>query len=745
MLKLYDTRTRRITEVKPLKPGVVKMYTCGPTVYRDAHIGNYRSYLMADWIRRTLEFQGIEVTAIKNITDVGHMRQEALEQGGDKVIAAALAEGKTPQEIARFYTDRFLADEAKLNIEPASAFPKATEHVDEMVEIIERLIQRGHAYEMDGNVYFSVSSFPTYGRLSGNIQDGELLEGVRVEADSLKRDPRDFTLWKAAEPGRELKWTSPWGEGFPGWHIECSAMSIKYLGEHFDIHTGGVDNVFPHHEGEVAQSEGFTGRPVVETWVHGQHLLADGVKMAKSMGNSFVLGDIEARGIEPRALRYLCLTARYNTRLNFTFTALRAAHRALMRLQNTMWRLREAPEEAPKSVQSFDGLKKEWLARLLERVNDNLDMAGAIALTWRALRSDLPARTRYEVALEFDKVLGLGLEAAMESNNVSPNAVSLVRRRASYRSAGEFEEADQLRDQLVSDGYVVEDTLPAGRAASAAGVGTRIRARTHWEKHEEAVATVSSSAEVESVLERDDDVDFTIGIVASNYRDDVRRCLQSALWWGRDLSVEAVVVDNGSTDGTTSWLDEAAKDDRVRVIHTDHVLGAAAASNIVLKQSRGKTVVLFDTSIEVTGDIFAAIDAVLQDETVGVTGPFGLRTDDLHHFHEGDGEAGDMDAMQSYLFAFRRRRVREVGLMRESFRFYRNLDIDYSFHFKDKGLRVVADPSLPVRRHEHRAWSELPEDDRDELSRKNYGRFMHKWGGRVDLLVGLQAAPQPVE
>ena len=807
MLKLYDTKTRQVTEVKPLEPGVVKMYTCGPTVYRDAHIGNYRSYLMADWIRRALEYQGIQVTAIKNITDVGHMRQEALEQGDDKVIAAALAEGKTPQEIAQFYTDRFLADEAKLNIEPANTFPKATEHVDEMIEIIERLIQRGHAYEIDGNVYYSVSSFPTYGGLSGNIQDGELREGVRVEADPLKRDPRDFTLWKAAEPGRELKWPSPWSEGFPGWHIECSAMSIKYLGEHFDIHTGGVDNVFPHHEGEIAQSEGFTGRPVVETWVHGQHLLADGVKMAKSTGNSFVLGDIEERGIDPRALRYLCLTAKYNTRLNFTFAALRAADRALRRLQNILWGLHEAPAEVPEPVRlpetsavgdaaavveepfedsdevtetdggpAGDGppdgdtaemppdagaaeaepdveeprdveeLKQEWLAKLLERVNDNLDMPGALALTWKIFRSDVPAQTKYEIVLEFDKVLGLGLKAAMEANKASPEVTSLVRQRASHRSGGEFEEADQLRDQLVSEGYIVEDTLSAGRAASAAGVGTRVRLRTDWEEYEKTVATVSSSAEVESFLEQDDDVDFTIGIVASNYADDVSRCLQSALWWGRDVSVEVVVVDNGSTDETASWLAEAAaKDDRVRVMHTDHVLGDAAARNIVLKQSRGKTVILFDTSVEVRGDIFAAIDAALEDETVGVTGPFGLRTDDLHHFHEGEGEAGDMDAMQSYLFAFRRSRLRDVGLMRESFRFYRNLDIDYSFHFKDKGLRIVADPSLPVRRHEHRAWSDLPENDRDELSRKNYGRFLHKWGDRVDLLVSLQAALEPVE
>ena len=338
MLRLNNTLSKRIEEVRPIEAGVVKMYTCGPTVYRDAHIGNLRSYLMADWIRRALEMNDIDVQHIKNITDVGHMRQEVLEQGGDKVIAAARAEGKTPAQIAQFYTDRFLNDERKLNIIPAMKFPKATDHVPEMLKITERLVERGLAYEVHGNVYYEVAKFADYGKLSGNIAEAELLEAVRVEADPLKRDPRDFTLWKAAEPGRDLKWPSKWGEGFPGWHIECSAMSIKYLGPRIDIHTGGVDNIFPHHEGEIAQSEGYTGEQVVDIWTHGQHLLADGVKMAKSMGNSFILSDIEAQGIDPLAFRYLCLTAQYDRRLNFTFTSLKASQRALLRLRNMVWR-----------------------------------------------------------------------------------------------------------------------------------------------------------------------------------------------------------------------------------------------------------------------------------------------------------------------------------------------------------------------------------------------------------------------
>ena len=335
-MRLYNTLSRKTEELQPLEPGVVRMYSCGPTVYRFAHLGNMRTYLMADWIRRALEIQGLRVIQVKNITDVGHMRQEVLEQGEDKMIASALAEGKTPQEIAEFYTQAFYRDEEKLGISPATHSPKATDHIQEMVQIVQRLQEKGYAYEVQGNVYFDVTKFSDYGKLSGNVQES-LLEGVRVEVDPLKRDQRDFTLWKAAEEGRVLQWPSPWGAGFPGWHIECSAMSTKYLGEQLDIHTGGVDNIFPHHEGEVAQSEGAFGKRFVQIWVHGQHLLADGVKMAKSAANDYTLENIEDMGFDPVAFRYLCLTAQYRTRLNFTFSALRAAQNGLQRLRNRVW------------------------------------------------------------------------------------------------------------------------------------------------------------------------------------------------------------------------------------------------------------------------------------------------------------------------------------------------------------------------------------------------------------------------
>ena len=722
MLKIYNTMNKTLDEITPIVPGVVKMYTCGPTVYRDAHIGNLRSYLMADWVRRILELQGLEVQHIKNITDVGHMRQEVLEQGEDKVIAAAIAEGKTPAQIAQFYTERFLADEASLNIHRPMELPKATDHIPEMLEITEDLVEKGIAYVVEGNVYFSVSDFPDYGKLSGNIHEEELLEAVRVEADPNKRDPRDFTLWKAAEEGRTVKWPSVFGEGFPGWHIECSAMSIKYLGREFDIHTGGVDNIFPHHEGEIGQSEAFTGKPVVNTWLHGQHLLADGVKMAKSAGNSFILSDIEAKGIDPLAFRYLCMTARYRTRLNFTFTSLKAAQRGLHRLKNRVWEWSSLP--AGESVD--DEAVAEWNAKFLDRVNDNLDIPGALTVTWAMAKSRLSGQTKLAIIRESDKVLALDLESVTEQNQVPASVHTTVQERAVARGRKDYTEADRIRRQLDADGYVLQDTIS----------GARVRPKAAWEKVDEARNTVSSAAEVPSLVNQPDTHEVTIGIVANNYKDDVKRIVESALKWAGDRDAEAVVLDNGSTDGTSEWLDElAATEPRVRVIHADHTLGEGAAKNIVLKQSLGRTVILVDTSVEIAGDIYGPIDHYLDRDDVGVVGPFGLRTDDLHHFHEGEGESGNMDAMQAYCFAFRRETLQNVGLMRESFRFYRNLDIDFSFHFKEQGHQIVADQSIPVVLHEHRVWSELAEGERDELSLKNYRRFLEKWGDRADLLV----------
>ena len=720
-MRLYNTLARKVEDFQALELGVVRMYTCGPTVYRYAHIGNLRSYLMADWLRRILEAQGYEVHHVKNITDVGHMRQEMLERGEDKVIAAALAEGKTSQEIADFYTEAFHRDEGRLNILPARWYPRATEHIGDMVDLNWRLQERGYAYEVQGNLYFSVQAFPHYGELSGNRGEA-LLEGVRAEVDSLKHDPRDFTLWRRAEPDRELKWDSPWGEGFPGWHIECSAMSQRYLGEQLDIHTGGVDNIFPHHEGEIAQSEGAFGKPFVRYWIHGQHLLADGVKMAKSAANDYTLADLEARGFDPLAFRYLCMTVRYRTRLNFTFSALKAAQRALLRLRNLVWQWWNLP-----SLEGYGEEAESWRQRFWEMVFDDLNLPGALALTQGLLRSPLPAQVKLKLLLEFDHVFGLSLDQVPQEYQVETAVRQELDRRQQLRAQARYQEADAVRQRLLQDKYIVHDARDRVLA----------RLKSSFERHEEAWPTISSSKEVADWVDEPDAVNVSVNLVVCNYQEDVQRCLGAVLEAAQGHSMEAVVVDNGSEDGTGRWLEGLAREDpRVRVLHTDHNLGEAPAKNIALKQSRGRIIVQLDPSVEVVGDLFTPLNQVLAEASVGVVGGHGLCTEDLRHFH--DAESGDVDAMQAYCFAFRRQTLKDVGLMRENFRFYRNLDLEFSFRFKYRGYRIVSLAGLPLLLHEHRVWTALSEEEQEKLSRDNFRKFLHEWGHHRDLLVVSQ-------
>src|SRR4030067_3010449 len=342
---LTNTLTRKKEKFVPIKKGEVGIYSCGPTVYRDIHIGNLRTYLAADILKRILIYNGYEVNHIKNITDVGHMRtDEGQGQAFDPIIIEALEQGKTPQQIAETYTQKFFEDEKSLNILPADTFPKATEHIKEMIALTKTLLDKGYAYQTDGTVldaeggagrenteklkvskygtvYFNVKKFTDYGHLSGNTLNkmGKLLEAVRVATETDKKDSADFALWKKAEKERNLKWESPWGEGFPGWHIECSAMSMKYLGPHFDIHTGAEDNIFPHHEDEIAQSEAATGEKFVNYWIHAGFLLVNGKKMARREGNVYTINDISEKGFNPLAFRYLSLTAHHRSRLNFTW------------------------------------------------------------------------------------------------------------------------------------------------------------------------------------------------------------------------------------------------------------------------------------------------------------------------------------------------------------------------------------------------------------------------------------------
>ena len=322
MLKLYNTLTKQKEEFIPINPGKVGMYSCGPTVYSKVHIGNLRAYTTADILRRYLEYRGFEVRHIKNITDVGHLTEDDVAQGDsgdDKMEKAAKKEKKTPEEIARFYENYAKEIEKEINIEPAHYFPRATEHIPQMISIIETLIKKGIAYENNGNVFFDVTKFKDYGKLSGNTLE-KLNIGARLNKPHPdKKNQWDFALWLKAPDNHIMKWDSPWSVGYPGWHIECSAMSMEYLGETFDIHTGGEDNIFPHHEAEIAQSESANGKKFVNYWVHNRHLLFDGEKMSKSKGTFLTLEDIRKKGFDAQDLRIAFLSSQYNSQMNFTW------------------------------------------------------------------------------------------------------------------------------------------------------------------------------------------------------------------------------------------------------------------------------------------------------------------------------------------------------------------------------------------------------------------------------------------
>jgi cysteinyl-tRNA synthetase len=316
-VRLYNTFGRKVEEIQPAQEGVVRIYSCGPTVYRYVHVGNLRTFMLPDLLCRTLEYLGYRTEQVMNITDVGHLTDDTFDRGEDKMLVAARLENKSAEEIAAYYTGAFMEDAAKLNIRPAAHYPHATQYIPQMIELVTKLLEKGHAYVVGGNVYFDIATFPAYGGLSRNTTE-KLLAGARGDVDTQKHHPADFTLWKAAGEHRMQVWPSPWGPGFPGWHIECSAMSMSLLGERFDIHTGGADNVFPHHEAEIAQSEGVTGHRVVSTWMHGGLLLMSGARMAKSAGNFFRITVLEEQGFDPLAFRYLALQAKYRTKLNFS-------------------------------------------------------------------------------------------------------------------------------------------------------------------------------------------------------------------------------------------------------------------------------------------------------------------------------------------------------------------------------------------------------------------------------------------
>ncbi|HEV7199658.1 MAG TPA: cysteine--tRNA ligase [Candidatus Limnocylindria bacterium] len=461
-VRLHNSLTRRVEPLEPVHPGRVGIYTCGSTVYRYAHIGNLRTYLFGDLLRRTLEYLGYEVTYVKNITDVGHMRDDATDTGEDRMVIAALEEGKSPADIAQFYTDAWLEDEALINIRPADVMPRATDHITEMLSLIEVLLDKGLAYESAGNVYFDVSAFPAYGRLSRTRVEAARA-GSRVEVESDKRDPADFALWKAAEAGRLMHWPSPWGEGFPGWHIECSAMGMKYLGDRFDIHTGGIDLKFPHHEDEIAQSDGAIGRQVISAWLHGEFLTLADAKMAKSAGNIIRVSELPEKGFEPLVFRYLALTAHYRSKLDFTEEAMHAAASGLGRLRRAVAGVSES-----QTIDLDAEPMASYRARFVAAISEDLGIPTALAVA-HAVAGDhalTPAQRRAQL-LDFDRVLGLGLDqpAALETVGLPEGAAPLLERRAAARAQRDFAAADALREELAAMGVEVRDT-PDGQVAT---------------------------------------------------------------------------------------------------------------------------------------------------------------------------------------------------------------------------------------------------------------------------------------
>lgn len=488
MLKIYNSLTRQIEDFKPLNPPGVGMYTCGPTVYSFAHIGNFRTYTTADLLIRTLMYNGFDVKYIMNLTDVGHLTGDNLgdaDTGEDRMEKTAKKEGKTAWEVAEFYTQAFLNDYKALNLLEPELFVKATDHIKEQIELVKKLENKGYTYKISDGIYFDTGKYPEYGQLSSLDQ---IKEGARVEINVEKKSPRDFALWKFSYPGgisrpasaedfgeaRQMEWDSPWGLGFPGWHIECSAMALKYLGDAFDgktfygersrtidIHAGGMDIKETHHPNEIAQSECATGKKFVNYWVHGAFILVNGEKMSKSKGNLYRVYDLEKEGYDPMSLRYLYLQTHYRKELNFTFTALDAAAKALTNLREALveWGLTES---VGWNANSLIGVELE--KKFIQAINNDLNMPEALSVVWELVKSDLPVSKKAAFLLKMDEILGLGLRQWSEENQkislsqLPSDVGDLIKEREVYRKNKQYTKADHLRNKIKKLGYDILDT-----------------------------------------------------------------------------------------------------------------------------------------------------------------------------------------------------------------------------------------------------------------------------------------------
>lgn len=462
---LYNTLHRRIEEFKPLKKNKVGLYTCGPTVYNFAHIGNLRTYIFEDFLKRILRYNGYKLKHVMNITDVGHLTDDG-NSGEDKMEKGSLREGKTAWEIADFYTHEFRKDLEGLNIIAPDIWCRATDHIKEQIKLIKKLQKRGFAYATSDGIYFDTSKLPDYGKLA-NLQNQDLRGGARVEVGD-KKNITDFALWKFSPKlqKRQMEWDSPWGVGFPGWHIECSAMATKYLGQPFDIHCGGIDHIPVHHTNEIAQSEAAYDTPLANYWLHGEFLIIAGDKMAKSGENFLTLQVLKDKGFSPLAYRYLLMQTNYRKQLNFSWEALTAAQTGLQNFYKELYRLKENLPHFDKKNSVHTEAKKKIEEEFSKKINDDLDLPGALALLHTAVKTS--GAIDFETILKFDKVLGLKIEEntnikiekeeSIKTETLPDHIQRIIIMRDAVRAQKDWSKSDQLRKQLEGMGYKVEDT-----------------------------------------------------------------------------------------------------------------------------------------------------------------------------------------------------------------------------------------------------------------------------------------------
>ncbi len=452
---LYNTLTKEKEIFKPINPDEIKIYSCGPTVYKDATIGNLRTNVFQDVLRRVFQYNEYKIKHVMNITDVGHLVSDG-DEGEDKMIKSAREQHKTPLEIAEYYTKLFFKDLEDLNIQTPEIICKATEHISEMLEYVEELLKNGYAYETSTAIYFDISKLDKYPILSNHDLE-EQKAGARVQVDEEKKNPYDFALWIKAPENHLMKWDSPWGPSYPGWHIECSAMGQKYLGEQFDIHTGGIDLIPTHHENEIAQSKGKCGKIPANYWLHGEYLLINGGKMSKSLNNVYLLKDIEEKGYDPLVYKLFCYSCHYRNKLNFTWEGIEATAKSLERLRNSYQMHLNGTDELEESEkQQLIEIKSNFH----KAINDDMNMPLALSYVWEVAKFDKKSKEIAKLLAKFDTVLGIKIDKEKQeiSQEIPKEVLEIVKEREQARAQKDWEKSDKLRDKIKEMGYEVKDT-----------------------------------------------------------------------------------------------------------------------------------------------------------------------------------------------------------------------------------------------------------------------------------------------